>query len=108
MHFFVLHEIKKFNPDFIMISYSGKLIINDAHFINLIQELTCIGNHRLLYFPNLASKIFPSSVSTVGIDFKKYILETHENINLSYGFWERMMQFLKISSGTCDLKGLPQ
>jgi hypothetical protein len=38
-----------------MISYSGRIHIDDHHFVELLQEFTKIANYKLLFFPNLTS-----------------------------------------------------
>lgn len=38
-----------------MISYSGRIHIEDHHFVEIIQELTKIANYKLLLFPNLTA-----------------------------------------------------
>lgn len=38
-----------------MISYSGRIHIEDNHFVEIIQELTKIANYKLIFYPNLTS-----------------------------------------------------
>lgn len=52
---FLLNQIREFNPTLIMLSYSGRLHIEDHHFVEILQELTKIANYKLLLFPNLTS-----------------------------------------------------
>ena len=52
---FLLNQIREFNPSFILISYSGRIHIEDHHFVEIMQELTKIANYKLLFYPNLTS-----------------------------------------------------
>ncbi len=56
---FVLNQIREFNPTLIMISYSGRIHIEDHHFVELIQELTKIANYKLVLFPNFTAAFVP-------------------------------------------------
>lgn len=52
---FLVNQIREFNPSYVMISYSGRVGIEDAHFVELIQEITKVANYKLLFFPNLTT-----------------------------------------------------
>lgn len=52
---FIVNQIREFNPSYVMISYSGRITIDDGHFVELMQELTKVANYKLLFFPNLTT-----------------------------------------------------
>ena len=52
---FLLNQIREFNPTEVMISYSGRIHLEDSHWVELVQELTKIANYKLLLFPNFTS-----------------------------------------------------
>lgn len=47
-----------------MLSYSGRLHIEDHHFVELLQELTKIANYKLLLFPNLTNAFLQEHMGT--------------------------------------------
>lgn len=58
---FLLNQIREFNPTLVMLSYSGRLHIDDHHFVEILQELTKIANYKLLMFPNLTASLIPNT-----------------------------------------------
>ena len=59
MWYFMINQIREFNPTLIMVSYSGRLKIQNNHFVEIMQELTKLANYKLLFFPNLTAQFFP-------------------------------------------------
>ncbi len=55
MRDFIINQIREFNPSYIMISYSGRLTIEDNHFVEMVQELTKVGNYKLVMYPNMTT-----------------------------------------------------
>jgi hypothetical protein len=47
--------MRNFRPTTIILSYSGKIKIDDAHMVELTQELTKISNYKLLFFTNFTA-----------------------------------------------------
>lgn len=48
-------QIQKFKPTHVIISYSNRIIIEDNHFVEMIQELTNIAKNKVMLFPNFTS-----------------------------------------------------
>lgn len=46
-------QINDFNPAAIIVSYSGKLHIENRHFVEIMKELTKVSNYKVVMFPNL-------------------------------------------------------
>lgn len=57
--------MREFNPHIIMVSYSGRIHIEDHHFVEIMQELTKISNYKLLLFPNLTSAFVSKEMAEV-------------------------------------------
>ena len=55
MRDFLINQIREFNPSYVMISYSGRVKIEDGHFVEMIQELTKVANYKLIFYPNLTT-----------------------------------------------------
>ena len=53
--YFLINQIRQFNPTFILVSYSGRLHIEDSHFVEIMQELTKLSQYKTIYFPNLTA-----------------------------------------------------
>ena len=54
---FLGDDIKKFNPTYVVVSYSGRINLLDAHFTLLLQELCLASNRRVLFFPNFTAEL---------------------------------------------------
>ena len=52
---FVGDDIKKFAPNVIVISYSGRIKIINDHFEDIIKELASISSRKCLLYPNFTS-----------------------------------------------------
>jgi len=46
-----------------MISYSGRLNIEDNHFVELMQEFTKIANYKLLFYHNFTTAFVNESMT---------------------------------------------
>lgn len=55
MRKYLYGQIQKFKPTHVIISYSNRIIIEDNHFVEMIQELTNIAKNKLMLFPNFTS-----------------------------------------------------
>lgn len=60
----VYTQISDFNPAVILVSYSGKLSIEDYHFTEIIKDLTKIANYKVILFPNLTKTFFINDIDT--------------------------------------------
>lgn len=38
-----------------IISYSNRIVLEDTHFVELIQQLTSIGRYKMMLFPNFTT-----------------------------------------------------
>lgn len=54
---FIIEDIKKFNPDIIIVSYNGELVIKDEHFVKIMQELAGVCKRKLMLFPNFTTRM---------------------------------------------------
>lgn len=54
---FVGDDIKKFNPNYIVFSYSGKINIIDDHFIRIMQEFAEASNRKVIFYPNFTTAL---------------------------------------------------
>lgn len=50
----VLSHLREYNPSMVVVSYSGKIRIENEYFVELIKQLTVISNFRLMFYPNHA------------------------------------------------------
>ena len=112
--YFMISQIREFCPTFIMISHSGRLKIEDSHFVEIMQELTKLSNYKLIYYPNLTAHF--ANGENIDHQFKNDDInfeheEKGEMINensteISFDFFNKIMRFLKVSSGTHNLTRL--
>jgi hypothetical protein len=115
---FLLNQIREFNPTLIMISYSGRLHIDDHHFVELLQEFTKIANYKLLFFPNLTSAFLSEEMAQTEdkdgeqCDYDNFIADPRiaaplRSSDSSEEEWtdlfNKTARFLKVSSGTYNL-----
>ena len=54
---FVGDNINKFNPHYIVVSYSGRINILDEHFTRIIQGLCSSCSRKVLFFPNFSTEL---------------------------------------------------
>lgn len=57
--YFLVNQIKEFGANYIIVSHSGRLNIEDSHFVEIMQELTKLTIQNCL-FPQLVHQILPS------------------------------------------------
>lgn len=48
-------QILKFKPSHVIISYSNRIVLEDSHFVEMIQELTKVAKNRVMLFPNFTT-----------------------------------------------------
>ena len=53
-------EMRQFMPNIIILSYSGRIHIENDHFVEIMQELSKI-SPRVILYPNLSSHLFPAN-----------------------------------------------
>lgn len=53
----IYNEVRDYLPNTIIISYNGQLDIYEDHFNEIIRNLTIIGDHRLMLFPNMSGML---------------------------------------------------
>lgn len=57
--YFLVNQIKEFGANYIIVSHSGRLNIEDSHFVEIMQELTKLSHYKIVYFPNLSTRFCP-------------------------------------------------
>ena len=50
----VMSHLREYNPSMIILSYSGKIHLDNEYFVEMIKQLTVISNFRLVFYPNHA------------------------------------------------------
>lgn len=60
MRKYLYSQIKIFQPTHIIISYSNRIIIEDNHFVEMVQELTNISKCKIMFFPNFTTSFVDS------------------------------------------------
>lgn len=121
---FLLNQIREFNPTIILISYSGRLQLLDAHFVELMQEFTKIANYKLLFYPNLTTSFLKEEMMQVEdregeeCEYDNYVHDQRIGFNLGddemmgqapekmenwMELFNKIARFLKVSSGTYNL-----
>ena len=48
-------DLKKFTPNVVILSYSGRISVEEKHFINIIQELASVSERKCIFFPNFTT-----------------------------------------------------
>lgn len=57
--YFLINQIKEFGGSYIIVSHSGRLNIEDSHFVQIMQELTKLSHYKIVYYPNLSTRFCP-------------------------------------------------
>ena len=120
----MLNQIREFNTTMILISYGGRIHIQDHHFVQMVQEFTKIANYKLMLFPNLTTAFVQQQMSQTEdresgqiCEYDNYVVDARINMPLARGemegegqvqdYWielfNKMARFLKVSSGTYNL-----
>lgn len=105
------NQINDFNPSVIIISYSGKLTIENRHFIEIIKEMVRLGNYKVMLFPNLTKTYLfeDTNDSDECLYFSKEFETSEQGVYLerqsiiNTDLLEKLSIFTKISSGTYNL-----
>ncbi len=128
----VISHLREYNPSMIVLSYSGKINIDNDYFVEMVKQLAVISNFRLLFYVNHA-KMFcfdeKGPEVAAGEDFfneehdyyhlyenaKIIVFHHHSRMNtgthiqdispttLNLDFMDKLSIFLKVSSGTYTL-----
>ena len=99
---FVGEDIKKFNPGYIVVSYSGRIQIIDEHFVRIMQELCLASSRKVLFYPNFTSEL--AEDVAINYTFDNFPPSQSNLSEVSIDFYRKISQFLKISSGTYNLE----
>lgn len=95
----------------VVVSYSGKLNIEDRHFVEIMKELTKLGNYKVMLFPNLTKcHMFEGDLTEIHQYFQDMYMQAEQGIclrfpdeSLNLDLLEKLSIFLKVSSGTYNL-----